>query len=375
MIEPVRVLQAATIMNRGGLETTLMNYYRNIDRSLVQFDFMVHRSERGAYDDEIESLGGQIYRMPSIHPKNFFGNEGYFNKLDMFFKKHKEYHILHSHIDSLSSFVVRHAKSNGVPVRIAHSHSTNFADSGLKKLFKVYSRAMLYKECTDLFACSEEAGEFLFKKAIAKGRKFTVMKNAIETDRFRFNVAIREKTRQLFGLDGKFVVGNVGRFSEPKNHDFLIDIFYHIQKSEPDSALLLVGDGPLKAQIMSKTERLGISDKVVFTGSIANAHEALMAMDIFLLPSLYEGLPVVCVEAQASGLPIITSSNVTKEAILTALMTQLDLQKGASFWAERALLYKDSPRCETANETVRSLYGIRENADWLQEFYLGKAQK
>lgn len=370
MINPIRVLQIVTIMNRGGLETMLMNYYRNVDRQQIQFDFMSHRSERGIYDDEIEALGGKIFRMPPIHPKNFFGDNGYFKKLDIFFKNHKEYKIVHSHLESLSPFVLRYAKNNGVPVRIAHSHSTNLASKGIKKIFKIYSQAILYNECTDFFACGEEAGKFLFKKAISQGRDFVIMKNAIDTDKFKFDNTIRKKVRQRFNFEAKFVVGHIGSFSEPKNHAFLIDIFYEIQKAEPNSALFLIGDGPLIDRIKNKAEQLGISDKIIFTGVVANVNEMLMAMDVFLLPSLYEGLPVVCIEAQAAGLPIITSSNVSKEAMLTNLMAQIDLQSDAAFWAKKVLLHKNTPRDETANEKVRKVYGIRENANWLQRFYL-----
>lgn len=370
MIKTTRVLQVITIMNRGGLETMLMNYYRNIDRQQIQFDFMSHRPERGVYDDEIEALGGKIFKMPPIHPKNFFGNNGYFQRLDMFFKNHKEYKIVHSHLESLSSFVLRYAKKNDIPIRIAHSHNTSFANEGIKKIFKKYSQAILDKECTDFFACGEEAGNFLFKKAISHGKNFVVMRNAIETDKFKFNNIVRKKLRQRFNLEEKFVVGHVGRFSEQKNHEFLIDIFFEIQKTKPDSILLLIGDGPLAERIKNKTERLRISDKIIFTGAVANVNEMLMAMDVFLLPSLYEGLPVVCIEAQAAGLPVITSSNVTKEAVLTNLMTQIDLQREAAFWAEKVLLHKGTPRDETTNEKVREVYGIRENTNWLQRFYL-----
>lgn len=359
-----------TIMNRGGLETMLMNHYRNIDRQQIQFDFMSHRYEPGAYDDEIEALGGKIYRMPPIHPKNFFGENGYFKKLDKFFKSHKEYKIVHSHLESLSSFVLRYAKKNGVPVRIAHSHNTDLANKGVRKIFKIYSQAILDKECTDFFACSEDAGKFLFRKAILHGRDFVIMKNAIETDKFKFDNIVRKKIRQQFNLEGKFVVGHVGRFSEQKNHDFLIDIFFEIQRAKPNSVLLLIGDGHLTERIKNKTEQLRINNKIIFTGTIANVNEMLMAMDVFLLPSLYEGLSIVCIEAQAAGLPVIASSNVPKEAMLTNLMTRIGLQKEAAFWAEKVLSYKGTPRDKTANEKVREAYGIKENTNWLQSFYL-----
>lgn len=377
-MRPVKVLQVATIMNRGGLETMLMNYYRKTDQTKVKFDFMVHRPERGAYDEEIESLGGKIYRMPPIHPGNFFGKNGYFGRLRRFFDEHKEYGIVHSHLDALSCFVLSAAKTGGVPVRIAHSHSTNYASNGLRKMFKTLSRARLRKEglCTNFFACSVEAGNFLFGEDIAASGNFKVVKNAIDTGRFKFDIAVRQKIRGQLGVGEEFIIGHVGRFDFPKNHGFLIEIFYEVLKSEPNSRLLLVGDGQLRPDIENRIKELNISDKVIFTGAAPNVNELLSAMDVFLFPSLFEGLPVAIVEAQAAGLPIIISSEVSREAAMTDLTTYTPLDGGAVLWAEKVLSRKNFPRSAYSginNEKVRSVCGIEESVKWLQEFYLRKA--
>jgi len=362
----IRVLQVVTIMNRNGLETMLMNYYRHIDRSQVQFDFIVHRSERGAYDDEIESLGGKIYRMPPIHPKYLFS---YLNQLNIFFKEHKEYRIVHSHLDVLSTFVLRAAKKYGVPVRISHSHNTSFSDKGLRRLFKLYSKSCLNRQCTHYFACSEVAGRFQFGDEIVDSGRLTVLKNAIDTAKFRFDEAIRNKIRVSLGLKDEFVVGHVGRFCEQKNHDFLIDIFNEVHKRKPNSLLLLIGDGPLRSSIELKAEKLRLSSCVRFLGVKENVNEYMMAIDVFVLPSLYEGLGIVAVEAQAAGLPVVVSSAVPTDVKLTNNVSFIGLKEVASVWAKRVLSGSLIARDYSANNIVKLSYDIEANAEWLQYFY------
>lgn len=358
----------------------LMNYFRKLDRTKIKFDFMVHRAERGAYDEEIESLGGRIYPMPPVHPRFFWGKTGYFRQLRRFFREHKEYRIVHAHLDALSGFVLNAAKGGGVPVRIAHCHSTDYASGGAKKIFKTLSRAWLRKDglCTEFFACSADAGVFLFGEDIARRNNFQVIKNAIDTEKLKFDIAVRQKIRAGLGInDEEFVLGHIGRIDFPKNHEFLIEIFYEVLKSEPDSRLLLVGDGSLRQDVENKAKKLNISGKVIFAGVLANVNELLSAMDVFLLPSLFEGLSIATVEAQAAGLPAIVSSTVPQETALTDLVTYLSLSGGAALWAEKVLSCKNFPRSVYSginNEKVRSVYGIEENAKRLQEFYLSKAE-
>ena len=315
MLQPQRVLQVATIMNRGGLETMLMNYYRHIDRSKVQFDFLVHRYERGTFDDEIESLGGKIFRMPPIHPRYFCR---YFRELNSFFSTHPEYKIVHSHLDLLSTFVLHSAKRHGVPVRIAHSHSAGLSDTGLKKLFKLWSRTHLNAQCTHYFACSTEAGIFQFGQELIDKGKLIVIHNGINTKDFTFIPKTRNRIRHQMGLKNSLVFGHVGRFASPKNHAFLLDIFNEICRLHPHVRLMLVGDGVLRPQIEKKAASPGLLDKIIFTGERSDVNELMMAMDLFLFPSLFEGFPVTCIEAQCSGLPVLMADTITPEAALTS---------------------------------------------------------
>lgn len=360
-------------MVRAGLETMLMNYYRHIDRSKVQFDFLVHHSARVAYDDEIEALGGKIYRVQRIRFKKV---PRYLKEVGQFLAEHKEYKIMHSHLDTRNSFPLMAAKKAGIPTRIAHSHCSVFLENGTARVFSMFSRAILKAQCTDFFSCSEQAGNFLFGEALVRSGKVTIMKNAIDTEKFKFNTQAREKIRREFGLGEKFVIGHVGNFYHlAKNQHFLIDIFYEMQKKEPESALLFIGFGPLMKEAEEKARQLGISGKVIFTGTRENVNEFMSAMDVYAMPSLSEGMPVTSIEAQAADLPVVAARCVPKEAAVTDLLSYMDLEEGASAWAGKILSYKDGrlTRGWKNNEAVSRFYGIKENARWLQNFYLSKA--
>ena len=366
---PIRVLQVATIMNRGGLETMLMNYYRHIDRSRLQFDFMVHRYERGAYDDEIESLGGKIYRVHPIHPEYLLV---YFSELNRFFKEHHEYKIVHSHLDLLSTFVLRSARKNGIPVRISHSHSSSFSDGGARRLFKLYSRRRLNAECTHFFACSEAAGRFQFGDNIVDSGRLTIMRNAIDTNKFKFDVETRSRIRAELSLGDKFVIGHVGRFSYPKNHDFIIDVFREVTKTERDASLLLVGDGELRSAIENKVASMGLSEKVIFVGSIPNVNEYMMAMDVFLFPSHFEGLGIVLIEAQTSGLKCLCSEEaIPKDADVSGLLEYIPLSAPISEWGRKILACKNTYiRKDMCLGVKNAGYEIRSASKWLEKFYI-----
>ena len=233
MSEPIRVLHIVTTMNRGGLETMLMNYYRNIDKSKIQFDFLLHRSEKSDYEDEIKYLGGTIFRVQPLNPFS----RSYREELDEFFKSH-HYDIVHCHQDCLSSIALGIAKNNNVKIRIAHSHNAN-QDHNLK---------------------------------------------------------------YIINLNDKFVIGHIGRFNKQKNHEFIIDIFNELHKLNSNSRLVLVGTGELEEKIKEKVNRYSLNDFVIFYGLCDKVHEILQSFDVFLFPSLYEGLPVTMVEAQAKWL-------------------------------------------------------------------------
>lgn len=362
MGEPIRVLQVVTHMNRGGLETMLMNYYRNIDRTKVQFDFLTHRpkNEKKDYDDEIRSLGGKIYHMPVLNPFSRI----YMKSLDEFFKEHKEYKIVHSHLDCLSAYPLKMAKKNGVPVRIAHSHNTS-QEKNLKYLIKDYSKKQIPKYATHLFACGKEAGEWMFGN-----HKFQIMNNAIDAKKFIYNEEIRKQKRQELGLDGKFVVGHVGRFNLQKNHEFLIRCFKNFVKSNKDAVLILIGNGELQDKIKQQVKEYQIEDQVKFLGLREDIPQLLQAMDLFLFPSLFEGLPVTLVEAQAAGLPCIISDTITDEIMITDSISKISLNSNLEKWNQVILKYKDMKRVNTMSEIVAHGFDIEKNARWLEEFYI-----
>lgn len=247
-MEPIRILQVVTIMNRGGLETMLMNYYRQIDRKKIQFDFLVHRDEEGHYDQEILSLGGRIFRMPSIRPGNY---KKYFRLLDEFFNLYSEYKVVHSHINENSSFVLRAATKAGIPCRIAHSHLSDLGID-IKLPFRLYARNTMKDYPTDYFACSQKAGEWLFGKKVASSASHTVLKNAVNASEFKFNQKTRNQIRKELNIEDKFVIGHIGRFNKQKNHDFLLDIFKSVHEQQSNAVLVLVGEGHLRATIEKK---------------------------------------------------------------------------------------------------------------------------
>ena len=362
MSHPIRILQVVTHMNRGGLETMIMNYYRHIDREKVQFDFLVHRQERAAYDDEIESLGGIIYRLPRLVP----WSRSYLRTLDHFFADHPEYRIVHVHQDCLSSVILKAAKRHGVPVRIAHSHNS-MQDKNFKYPIKLWYRQFIPPYATTLFSCGRDAGEWMFGK-----HDFQILNNAIDCGAYRFDPLQRNRLRaELFIAENTFVVGHVGRFSPQKNHEFLIDIFASVHEQCPDSVLLLVGDGELRAQIELKVQDLGLQDHVIFTGVRSDVANLMQAMDVFVFPSLYEGLPVTMVEAQAAGLPCFISDKVPKDCILTDLVTQIPLTALPSQWCESILRSSLSlPRNNPHDQLCAVGFDIVANAQFLEEFYL-----
>lgn len=357
--DPIRVLQIVTYMPKCGLETMIMNYYRHIDRSRIQFDFLEHRQEITEYDREIESLGGRIFRLPRINPFSL----DYRRELDRFFEKHKEYKIVHCHMNFMSGLPLIYAGKNKIPVRIAHIHSTNM-ERDIKYPIRLYFRQRMLECATDFFACGEAAGKWAYGD-----RDFVVMKNAVDAEKFQFSEECRMLIRKELKLSDQLVIGHVGRFAYPKNHLFIIDIFKHIVKMDKQSVLLLVGDGELKEKVYDKVKREGLERNVIFYGSADNVGQMMSAMDIFLLPSLYEGLPVTLVEAQYSGLQCFISDRVPKESILTDRVCQLDLNMPAEKWAEIIMEKSNYPRKEN-EEVIKGMgYNIGENARWLEKKY------
>jgi glycosyltransferase involved in cell wall biosynthesis len=369
MTEPIRVLQVMGLMNRGGAETMVMNLYRVIDKSKIQFDFVVHNSGEGAYDREITELGGRIFKAPKYNGKNHFIYKNWWN---LFFKEHPEYKVIHSHIRSTAAIILKIAKKYGCTT-IVHSHSTS-SGCGISALVKnLYQCPIRY--ISDYFmGCSQVAGEWLFGKKICSTDRYINMRNAIDTSKYVYDKSVAHEVRSEFNyLNSDFVIGHVGRFSEPKNHMFLLEIFKELHDKDSNCKLLLVGDGELRSKIEGKICELGLNNCVKLAGSRSDVNRVLMAMDLFLFPSLWEGLPVSVVEAQASGLPCVVSSSVTNEVCLSELVTSISLSDDEMIWCDKIFKMiveiKKSERHNMQETIVNAGYDVFETSKWLSDFY------
>ena len=364
---PVRILHVIGIMNRGGAETMIMNLYRHMDRSKVQFDFVENSSEPAAFDEEITGLGGRIYRCPHYNGKNHFAYKKWWKR---FFNEHAgDYAAVHGHLGSTASIYLSIAKKYGL-FTIAHSHNTT--DFSLRSaIYSAYSYPT--RHIADyFFGCSEAAGLSRFGRSVCRNpQRFTVLKNAIETEKFAFSKSIRKQVREEYHIEDRLVIGHVGRFFEQKNHRFLVEIFAQIHQRNPSSVLMLVGDGELRDQVEEQIQRKGLSESVIFTGVQADVSRFYQAMDVFVFPSLYEGLGIAAVEAQCSGLPCVVSDGVPKECIVTTnLVTQRKLSDSVEEWASHILEKCSVPREDHSLKVTASGYDIGETSRWLEEFYL-----
>jgi len=363
MNEPVRILQIVPNMQQGGLENFIMNIYRNIDRTKIQFDFLVHYQERKFFDDEIEKMGGRIYRFSLRDDNNILK---YIEQLNEFYKKHKEYKIIHCHMSSIGTINFLIARKNNIRIKIAHSHNSA-TEKSLKGIMK---RLLMqpYRYVSDInFACSESAGKYLFKN-----KKFEVIPNAINTKKFMFNKERRKEYREKLGINEKrFVIGHVGRFNVQKNHKFIIEIFNEYLKKNKRTVLLLIGDGELIEETKLLCKKLKIEKSVIFLKNVSNVYDYYNTMDLFILPSLFEGLPVVGIEAQTNGLNCLFSNRITDEAKLTDGVEYLDLDP--KIWVEKfeqKFVEIEKDRLENYNKISNSEFEITKVSKIMQEKYL-----
>ncbi len=359
----IRILQVVTNTGRGGLETVLMNYYRNIDRSKVQFDFLRHRNQHEAYDDEMRKLGGQIFELPYLNP----WSNNYLRQLNAFFANHPEYKIVHVHQDCMSSVILKAANKNNVPVRIAHSHSSS-QDKNVKYPLKLYYRSQIPKYTTDYFACSKEAGDWTFKN-----NKYQILNNAINTELYKHSDDVELEVRNANSIkEDAFVLTHIGRFAAVKNHSFLVDIFSEVKKIIDNAVLLLVGNGELMQETENKVRSLGLTDSVKFMGLRSDVNRILQATDVFVMPSIYEGLPVSLIEAQASGVPCVICDHFSAQCDMTQLTNRISLNSSSKEWAELIVSLKGLPRQDHSSEITKAGFDIKANAKWLEEYYINK---
>ena len=366
----IRILHSVSNMDRAGIETMLMNYYRHMDRTKVQFDFLCNKKKPGAYDEEILALGGRIYRTPGLNPAKFPKYLAFMKKL---FEDAPEYRIVEAHNGALGVYALIAAKRSRIPVRIFHAHGASITRDW-KLPIKLVCKALLPHNMNHHFTCGVAAAECYFGKKTVEANDYVFIPNAIELDRFAFDPNTRARLRETHGLTGKHVVGHVGRFMAQKNQSFLLDVFACLKARDKDAHLVLLGDGQDMDAIRQKAEKLGLSDSVSFMGSVANVHEWYQAFDAFVLPSIWEGLPVVGVEAQAADLPCVFSGSVTSEISMLEKTRFVGLEESAEAWA-------DAVQAALANEgrgDVRSIiaahgYDIAVEARKLQERYLKMA--
>lgn len=357
--EPIRILQCVSNMDRAGIETMLMNFYRRIDRKKIQFDFLVNKSKPGAYDEEIKKLGGKIYISPGLNPIKFIKYQKFIDEL---FHEHKEYKIIHCQNESMGYYALYGAKRNNIPVRISHSHNTTLPVD-YKFLIKKFCNRKIKNVANIYVACGTEAGKFMFKK------DFKVIKNAIDTKKFIFNNETRNKIRKQLNIEDKFVIGHIGRFEQQKNHKFIIELFECLHKKDNNSVLLLAGDGSLMEKTKNLVKEKKLNDNVIFTGNISNVNELYQAMDVFILPSLHEGLPVVGIEAQTADLPCVFSTNITKEVKLLDRVNFIDLTDKDK-WINTILSYKNSKRKDNSKNIIKCGYDIEAATKELQDWYI-----
>jgi glycosyltransferase EpsF len=369
--EPKRVLHVVSAMERGGAETLLMNVYRNVDRSKIQFDFVTHRNESCDYDEEISTLGGKIYRISSLGQ---MGPMGYIKQLKKIMSAN-DYAAVHSHTDYQCGFPALAAKLSGIKRRICHSHSNHFPKgNGLKErtVLKML-RSMIRYSATDYCACSTEAAQFLFGQSLVKNDKIHLLRNGIEVRQFtNMDLDCKKSVKKELNIPGESkIIGHIGRFSRSKNHPFLLKVLKKLLEERKDIVAILAGDGPLRKATEEEAKKLGIIDHIRFLGVRADIPRLMNAMDVFVFPSIHEGFGIVTVEAQCSATPCVVSDGVPKNTDMgLGLMSFVSLNANLSHWSkeiENALMKKKPSKKLIINNISRLGFDIHSSIpEWLE---------
>ena len=373
MQKKVRVLLFVDRMRHGGIQQFIVENIKHMDKTNLIVDVLtLDDGQTYPLEKAVEAAGANFYKLKGIWINKPSDYLKYGKALDEFFKKHNDYKVVHMNASSKNFLLLKYAKKYNIPVRIAHSHNIDFQTKNpVKKIIGNILKIPMKKYATDYFACSYLAGEWLFGKKNIKNGKVKVIHNAVDYDKFKYNENIRKEIRNEFRIkDNELLFGNVGRFTNQKNHTFLIDIFNEIHKHNKDTKLIMVGIGEKEEEIKEKVKSLGLDKVVIFAGFRKDVNKIMQAMDVFLLPSLYEGLPVVGVEAQAAGLPSFTSKDVvTSEVKITNAIEFISLDKSAGEWATE-ILNGDLTRRDTKKELKKAGYFIEDSAKDLVDFYL-----
>lgn len=359
----VLVAQLMTEMILGGIESVVMNYYRCIDKSKFQFDFIAPKGSTFPNKDEIEKLGGRIFVVPKYsHPF------AYIKAVRKIFRENN-YKIVHCHMNTMGIFAMYAAYKEHIPIRILHNHSminhffsrSEFKRNILKYILRTFCKIYPSHFC----ACSKAAGNWMY----GKNFNYTIFNNGINVDKFKFNPEIRESVRAELGLQDKLVVGHIGRFCPPKNHIFLVEIFNNLLSLHDNAVLLLIGEGELLDQVKLKVKQLNIEDKVIFLGKQNDTSKYYQAMDVFCLPSRYEGLPVVAVEAQCSGLPCLFSTYVSKESKILDSTEFLSYDDTLDKWSQTMSELANNQRVDGAEQVRKCNFDMKDEAKKLELYY------
>lgn len=368
MPEPIRVLQVVARMNMAGTETMLMNFYRNIDREKVQFDFAVCTEEHCDYEDEILSMGGRIIRYPQYRGKNHFSYRKWWSE---FFRNNREYKIVHGHIGSTAAIYLSIAKKHGC-YTIAHSHGTLEPISLRSIVWRMYSYPTRYV-ADYFFGCSMAALETRYGARIAHNKEVSkVLNNAIDASKFVYDPSVREEVRRELSISpNEWLLGTVGRLSAPKNPKMTLSIIEELKNRGEVFRFLWVGEGELRSMIEEEISRRKLSDTVIMLGLRNDIPRILQAMDVFIFPSIWEGLGIVAVEAQAAGLLTLCSDQIPQEAKVTNMCRYVPVGDTAQ-WVDAIVNSRGYERTNTLDSLVAGGYDIHAAADWLQSFYLNK---
>ncbi len=374
MEKPVRVLHVLGGLSLGGAESRIMDLYRCMDRSKVQFDFLVHQdgAERVPefYDKEVEGLGGNIYRLPKFKVYNY---AAYKKAIRSFFREHHDFAVVQGHMTSTASIYLPEAAKAGVPVRVAHARSAG-VDQGLKGIMTKILRIPLLKCADYCFACSGEAGRSVFGKKWIDSPKAFIIPNAVDVRKFVYQESVRKQIREELGIADGYALGHVGRFHYAKNHEFLLEVFavFHDRMKEKGirAALLLLGEGPGMEAAVRQASDLGVRQDVFFMGNQKEVWKYYQAMDYFVFPSRFEGLPGTVIEAQAAGLRCMVSDRVTREAGISRLVHYEDIGIPAKDWAGYIMdnmSYQRENMCQVIEDAG---FDVREQAYRMERFYL-----
>lgn len=369
----MRVLQVIGVMDRGGAETMVMNLYRAMDRSNIQFDFLVHEQREGDYDAEIRELGGRFFHLPRF---TGFNERAYRKRCRKLFAAHPEWLVVHGHIGSCAPIYLSEAKRAG-KYTIAHSHAQNYEPGLEGMIFNLIAHPV--RHIADYFiGCSREAGLDRFGKDVVEGDSFSVLANGVDAQRYMCDSPSHELAKEEMGLVGRPVVCHIGRLIPVKNHEFLFDVFEIVRRHYPQAVLVLAGRGELEHSLRQSVANRGLDDAVRFLGVVDNVPAVLRAADVFLFPSIKEGLGLAAIEAQASGLPTLMSEGVPASALMGGNVQRIALEAGVEQWAQACLqqlsIALKSERHDGV-ELVRSHgFDIAQTSTWLADFYKRAAQ-